>query len=99
MLRRKSAAVTSKRNENATWPTSSALATVTRRRLLPAVRADSFNPSATLARDALKAGMASEQETGGQRHNQREDEHRGIQFRRGEVGGPGQSAEQDLEPA
>ena len=57
MLRKNSAAVTSKRNENATWPTSRAFASVTLFRLLPVVRASSFSVSATLAREALKAGM------------------------------------------
>ena len=57
MLRKNSAAVTSSRNENATCPTSSALADVTLLRLLPVVRASSFSASATLARDALNAGM------------------------------------------
>src|SRR5207237_8325674 len=56
MHRKNKAAVTSKRNENATCPTSSAFDNVTLLRLLPVVRA-SFSASATLARDALKAGI------------------------------------------
>ena len=55
MLLRNNAAVTSNRNDNATCPTSSALATVTLRTLRPAVRA-SWRMSETPARETLSAG-------------------------------------------
>src|SRR6185312_7112527 len=57
MLRKNNAATISDRHENATWPTSRLLATVILLRLLPAVRASSFSASATLARDARRAGI------------------------------------------
>ena len=57
MLRRNKAAVTSKTNENATWLTTSAFASVTLLRLRPAVRAPSFSASARVAPEDRKAGM------------------------------------------
>src|ERR1043166_1452869 len=57
MLRRNRAAVSNEKNENATWPASRAFAKVILVRLLPVVRASSFKASATLVRDARKAGI------------------------------------------
>jgi len=54
--------------EKATCATSSVLATVTRRRLRPAVRPASFSVSATLARDALMAGIMPNISPVGQRY-------------------------------